>query len=500
MDELRPIKDFSVLDSPGQISSLAHADRLAILRTLGAEPRTGADLARALGLPANRVHYHLKQLLEQKLIEEVGRGRKLWKEERLFRSAARHYIVDPALGGSASEAESTLRASIEHAFLDWHREELLQIDLGRVARRMVETCLCARPGEQILVMHGPLGFDLAEHLHTELQAIGCLSHTRAWSPGTMRAMLERFSEEELSGLAFIPPALDAALDGVIFLSGNAPAGPPPAPELLAKLPALMHCVSTWQKSLYARRLRYLEFALPLRCEFNVQGSGPIKGATPEEAIGVFWRCIEVDQGSLAERAEALAALVAADGLLRLTCPLGTDLRLRVDCSRAFVLDGVLSPADLAAGRSFEGLPAGTLNYFPVPGTAEGVFRADYTFQGGAHVESVFLTLRAGRIVELRAERNEELLRRRLAAASGDADLLSGVRFGLNPAGRGPTGKPILDACLAGALTLHFGNNELQGGDVRSTLDLILPACYLSVDCGATRIVDGGRFTAALPRN
>ena len=375
----------------------------------------------------------------------------------------------------------------------WRREELLQVDLGGIANLMVERCLLAKPGEQVLVMHGPTGFDLAERLHIELAAAGCISHTKLWSPETMKGMLERFDVDELSSLPFIAPNLNDSLDGVIFLSGNSSQGSPPGPDLMVKLPALMKCVSEWQRSLRERQVRYLEFALPFRREFDVRGSGPIKGASPEEAVDIFWRCIDTDYTNLGKRAEALAALVTDPGELHITCPLGSDLRLRVDPSRSFLLDGVICPEDLEAGRSFEGLPAGTLNYFPVSGSAEGVYRADYTFQGGGHVESVFLTLEGGRIVDLKAERNEELLKRRLAEASGDADLLSGFRFGINPAGRGPTGKPILDACLAGAVTLHFGNNELQGGDVRSTIDLILPACHLTVDCGSTRLVDGGKL-------
>lgn len=494
MDEQKPIKDFTLLNGPGQIGSLAHADRLAILRALGEEPRTGADIARELGLPANRIHYHLKQLLENELIEEVGRGKKLWKEERLFRSAARHYIIDPGLGGENGPASDALQASIEHAFLDWHREKLLQIDLGRIANLMVERCLLAKPGEHVLVMHGPTGFDLAERIHIELAAVGCISHTKLWSPETMMGMLERFSQEELSALSFIPPNLNESIDAVIFLSGNVSQGPPPAPELMVKLPALMKCVSDWQKSLHERKVRYLEFALPLRREFDFQGSGPIEGAGPEEAVEIFWCCIDTDYSKLGERARALNQLIDKSGKIHITCPLGSDLTLRVDPARAFLLDGIICPKDLEAGRSFEGLPAGTLNFFPVMGSAEGVYRADYTFQGGAHVESVYLTLEGGRIVDLKAERNEELLKRRLAETSGDADLLSGIRFGLNPAGRGPTGKPILDACLAGAVTLHFGNNELQGGDVRSTIDLILPACHLTVDSGDVRLVEGGKLT------
>ena len=80
---------------------------------------------------------------------------------------------------------------------------------------------------------------------------------------------------------------------------------------------------------------------------------------------------------------------------------------------------------------------------------------------------------------------------RMERSAGDSNLLSGVRFGLNPAGRGPTGFPVLDACLAGTVTLHFGNNELQGGDVRSTFDLTLPAGRMTVESGARQLVTAG---------
>jgi leucyl aminopeptidase (aminopeptidase T) len=157
----------------------------------------------------------------------------------------------------------------------------------------------------------------------------------------------------------------------------------------------------------------------------------------------------------------------------------------------------VSPEDVAGGHVFEGLPAGTLNFFPVKGTAAGTFRADYTFQGGTHIPGVTVELREGRITRVLAESGADLLLRRMKQAVGDADLISGIRFGLNPAGRGPTGKPVLDACLAGAVTLHFGNNELQGGDVKSTLDLVLPASDITVMAGDHEIITSGRLAAAI---
>lgn len=492
-----PSRDFHLLRDPEQIRSLGHKDRLRLIRALGEESHTGADLARELDLPANMVHYHLQQLLKMGLIEEVRRGRKRWNAERYYRRSAKHFIVDPAISGGSDKVGRTVMSSIESAFLDWRREELLHVDLGRISRRMVDECLSLSQGQHVLLMHGAQGLDLAERLQVDLAAAGCVVHTRFWSHETIRATLDRFPVEELERLSFLPPAQDTSLDAVIFLSATA-AGPPVlSVEQRTKMPALMQVVSRWQKSIHERRIPYLEFALPFRREFDLRGDGPIKGVTPEEAVSIFWRCIEMNSSRLAATADRLTQALDPEGWLELSCPLGTRLRLQVDMASAFLLDGCLSSQDLAQGRHFEGLPAGTLNFFPVPGTASGRFRADYTYQGGAHVESVMLEINAGRIQTLQANRNEEVLKARLSAAVGDADLISGVRFGLNPAGRGPTGKPILDTCLLGAVTLHFGNNELQGGDVRSTMDLILPACHLSVNSGGRAIIVDGQLDGAI---
>jgi leucyl aminopeptidase (aminopeptidase T) len=474
-----------MVDSIGQIGVLAHEGRLAILKSLAERPKTGAEVARELGRPANQVHYHLGQLLRQGLIVEVGKGRKRWKEERYYRTAAHHFIVDPRVGCHDLETSAFLTRSIESAFLDWRREELLKVDLAQVARRIVQESLRARPGDKILVIHGSHGLDLAELILVELQALRCRSHSRMWSYSTILGTLDRHSRDSLTDLDFVAPEADDGLDGVIFLASNLPEGGPPSPEQMAKLPLLLESVSRWHQSLLARGVRYVEFALPFR---RVFAYGRI---TVEEGISIFWRCIQVDREQITRRAEVLRELMGSNPRLRFSCPRGTDLTLEVDLERSFVLDGQVSPEDAASGRVFEGLPAGTLNFFPVPGSAHGTFHGDYTFHGGLHVDDISLQLGSGRITDVQAPARAEVIQQRIERSAGDSNLLSGVRFGLNPAGRGPTGMPVLDACLAGTVTLHFGNNELQGGDVRSTFDLTLPACRVTVESGERRLVTAG---------
>jgi len=485
VDDSPHLQDFILVDGIDQIATLADEGRLAILKSLAERPKTGAEIARELERPANQVHYHLGKLLEQGLILEVGRGRKRWKEERYYRPAAQHFVVDPRVGCHHQETSASLTRSIESAFLDWRREELLKIDLAEVARRVVQDSLRARPGEKILVIHGTHGMDLAELILVELQALRCRSHSRLWSYSTIFGTLNRHTPESLAELEFIAPEVDDGLDGVIFIASNVPEGGPPSPEQMAKLPLLLESISRWHHSLLARRVRYVEFALPARRGFAY---GTI---TAEEAVSVFWQCIQVNREELTKRADLLREVMGDNPRLRFTCPKGTDLTLEVDLARAFVLDGQVSPEDVAAGRLFEGLPAGTLNFFPIPGSANGIYHGDYTFHGGMHVNDITLQLNGGRITEVSAPARAEIIRQRMEHSAGDSNLLSGVRFGLNPAGRGPTGMPVLDACLAGTVTLHFGNNELQGGDVRSTFDLTLPAGRMTVESGARQLVTAG---------
>jgi leucyl aminopeptidase (aminopeptidase T) len=481
------IKDFMVVEGVDRIGTLAHKDRLAILEALSDRPKTGAEVARELDQPANRIHYHLRQLLTRGFIAEVGKGRKRWKEARYFRATARHFIVDPRIGCRDEGTSASLIRSIDTAFLDWRREELLKIDLGRIAQIIVHEALVAKPRDEILVMHGSHGFDLAELIYVELQTLGCRSHTRIWSYHTVMSTLNHNTVESLKSLPFIPPEVDADLNGVIFISSGIPGGPPPDRDQIAKLPSLLDSISRWQRSLPERGVRYVEFSIPARHEFE-EGE-----RTPEEAISAFWGCIEVDRERIRRRAEKILAIMEGRPQLRFTSSRGTDLNVEVDLERAFVLDGRIDQEDVVQHRVFEGLPAGTLNFFPIPASVNGVYCADYTLLSGMRIEHVTLEIRKGRIVELRAQKNEDLLRMRLEKAVGDADLISGVRFGLNPAGRGPTGKPILDACLAGTVTLHFGNNELQGGDVKSTINLILPSCHLTVISGKFALVDSGEL-------
>lgn len=479
------IRDFQVIGDARSLSTLAHGERLSMLALLAARPMTGTMVARELGMSASRAHYHLRCLLEAGLLHEVEKKERRRTEERFFVAGARHFVVDPSLACRDPETAQAVRRSMERAFEEWRRREVLAIDFGEVARSVVSDSLQVRAGEHVLVMFGLHGLELAEAIMVELEAVGAFPRPKPWSRNTILRTLDRHSEASLAALPILEAEEEKALSAVVFVSSYMPEGPPPSPAQRAKLGLRMETASRWQSSLRERGVRYLEVSLPHRGEF------PGDWTSPEEGIDVFWRCLTASPGVLRDRAQALLDRVAGQHALNLSCPRGSRLTVEIDPARIHVSDGVIDDYDLRAGRTADVLPAGSLSFLPLSETADGVLVADYAFAVGRHFRDLRLEIRSGRIVKLEGAEDVEALRERIAGSTGDPDLIAEVRFGLNPGGRGLTGKFMLDACLAGVVTVSFGNNELLGGPVRSTLDLWLPARGMTVHAGETVLVEDG---------
>ncbi|MEU6916063.1 ArsR/SmtB family transcription factor [Streptomyces olindensis] len=69
------------------------------------EPRSASGLARELGLPRQRVNYHLRQLEDQGLVVSAGERRWGGITERLVVATARAYVISPEAMGPAAPPE-----------------------------------------------------------------------------------------------------------------------------------------------------------------------------------------------------------------------------------------------------------------------------------------------------------------------------------------------------------------------------------------------------------
>jgi len=90
--------------------------RLRILETLR-EPDSAAGVARRLGLPRQRVGYHVKELERGGLLRHVEDRRRGNCVERVVRATARHYLVSPAAMGGVGADPTTMRDRFSGAYL-----------------------------------------------------------------------------------------------------------------------------------------------------------------------------------------------------------------------------------------------------------------------------------------------------------------------------------------------------------------------------------------------
>ncbi len=486
------MNDFEVLKNMASLRALADPTRLRMVQILTAGTATGSMLARTLNIPANRAHYHLKRLLEVGLIRAVGEAPRGRTEECFYAAKARHILVDPGLVGAEDRPTLALRQSIDTTFLDWRRSQVLDIDWGVLARLVVQQSLRVRKDDHVLILFAPIALEAAEAILVEVEACGGTAYPRPWSRNVMLRTLDRYPAELLAGVPLVPSPVDEHLTAAVLLTSSIVQGAPPSPAQRERLPHLLASVSAWKQSVPRRGLRYVHVGLPHRAEFE-QGY-----ISPESGIDAFWRCVTADLSSMSERGQALLRAVSADPELQIQGQDETALRITVNPAHASISDGVISDEDLRAGRSTEAVPAGSFGALPSAGSGDGVFASDYTFVGGRHIPEVRVVLRGGRIVELDAARDAQVIRDRLAAEAGDPDVISGITIGLNPGAKGPTGRPELDSLLAGVVTLHFGNNELWGGSVKSTFNLSLPAHGQSVRAGTQTLVSAGRLVGPIP--
>ncbi len=101
-----PTAEFDLIRDPGRAAALLDPLRLRILESLG-DGDSASGLSRRLGLPRQKLNYHLRELEKAELVEMVEERRRGNCMERVLRATARAYVITPevlgALGADPSQ-------------------------------------------------------------------------------------------------------------------------------------------------------------------------------------------------------------------------------------------------------------------------------------------------------------------------------------------------------------------------------------------------------------
>ena len=107
----RPDPVFSVRDA-ATLQALAHPIRVQVLEALRDEA-SAATVARRIGLPRQKVNYHLKELERAGLVQRVEERRAGNFIETLYRAVARTFLVSPEVAWADGRRFETLAS--QHA-------------------------------------------------------------------------------------------------------------------------------------------------------------------------------------------------------------------------------------------------------------------------------------------------------------------------------------------------------------------------------------------------
>lgn len=163
---------------------------------------------------------------------------------------------------------------------------------------------------------------------------------------------------------------------------------------------------------------------------------------------------------------------ARDVSIRVTTPLGTDVRFRIGDRPVTRQDGDASASRAARARNLIDreveLPAGAIRVAPLENSVHGTIAFPPTVWGDTRVEGLVLTIESGRVTDVRADTGVDAVRAELDAAGDAGHAFREFALGLNPLLAIPSGERRWIPYYgygAGVVRLSLGDNTELGGAV-----------------------------------
>lgn len=129
--ELPPLQ---ILDDADNVAALLSSPLRRRLLELLTEPDSASGLARRLGLPRQKINYHLRELEREGLVELVATRRRRGCVERLLRSTARSFVLGSTVLGPLAADPEPLQDRYSSAYLIAMAARLIA-DVGRLRQR-----------------------------------------------------------------------------------------------------------------------------------------------------------------------------------------------------------------------------------------------------------------------------------------------------------------------------------------------------------------------------
>jgi DNA-binding Lrp family transcriptional regulator len=110
------LANLEMIDDPQRAGAVLHPIRGRILREL-AEPGSSTTLAKKLGLPRQKVNYHLRELEREGFVKLIEARTRRNCVERIVQATARSYVINPEVLGELGRSPEEIRDRFSSAYL-----------------------------------------------------------------------------------------------------------------------------------------------------------------------------------------------------------------------------------------------------------------------------------------------------------------------------------------------------------------------------------------------
>jgi DNA-binding transcriptional ArsR family regulator len=129
--EAMPAADLTLIEEPDRVRAALTPLRRQLLARLR-EPASATQLAQELGLPRQRVNYHLRALETADLLELVEERQRRGCTERVLRAKANAFVVDPSV--MAGDGMDRAFATIQDQYAAEHLVDVAAATVRNVGR------------------------------------------------------------------------------------------------------------------------------------------------------------------------------------------------------------------------------------------------------------------------------------------------------------------------------------------------------------------------------
>jgi leucyl aminopeptidase (aminopeptidase T) len=301
---------------------------------------------------------------------------------------------------------------------------------------ILDRCLAVKPREEVVVVADPASRTIGEGLRAAAAA--------RYAEAVLVVMDERAEH------------------------GNEPPGP-----VAAALRAANVFIAPTAKSLTHTAAR------KRACEAGARGA-TMPGVTEE----MLARTMGGDFDLMAARSRVVAELLDVGEEARLTCPLGSDLRIDLRGRRGLADDG-----DLTSPGAFGNLPCG--EGFIAPASGEGTIVGSSIASLGISREPARLTVKRGRLTAAEGGLGPALFER-LASHGEAATNMAELGVGTNERAR-LTGIVLEDEKVLGSAHVAFGASAGIGGTVSVPVHLDVVVLDATLEVDGRLVLESGRF-------